>query len=295
MKGIRAIELVLMLLFVGLSGGGQSPIVTPPAEVRDPDYLHEICHFLYLWYWEENDIAILKGNDRLEIWLEVREMDLDPGDKSRFVAITFPQLKLEVMVKKSDYAIPELGVEVKSRGFKVCAVRALGAAEVVAQPAGKVVLAMAMTEVMDRLFAARNQRDFPTDSLQRKIAARLHKSVGAEEWLRRREQAEGGRQMVYLAPLSAVANEAWIFWETGQVILQVSSDYDLDGGDVAWMEHHLRVHAFDLREQVVLSREETPGSNAYLSRNRAGRILYNCVILGRREYHDRPAEVRNTD
>ncbi len=39
---------------------------------------------------------------------------------------------------------------------------------------------------------------------------------------------------------------------------------------------------YDIDEQVVVSLQEVPGSNAYLTRDQVGRALYNCMILGKR-------------
>ena len=38
----------------------------------------------------------------------------------------------------------------------------------------------------------------------------------------------------------------------------------------------------DVLNQTVVSHDEAPGSNAFLTRDQVGRALYNCVILGRR-------------
>ena len=37
---------------------------------------------------------------------------------------------------------------------------------------------------------------------------------------------------------------------------------------------------FDIDEQVVVSLDEVAGSNAYMTRDQVGRILFNCIVLG---------------
>ncbi len=86
---------------------------------------------------------------------------------------------------------------------------------------------------------------------------------------------------MHFAPLSRIANEAWVFWENGRLLIRFASDIDL-AHPAVWQHEELAVDLYDLDEQVVVSLEEVAGSNAYLTRDQAGRALYNCVILGRR-------------
>ena len=58
--------------------------------------------------------------------------------------------------------------------------------------------------------------------------------------------------------------------------------YDLDIEHPSmWKHHTLHTDVFDLDTQVVVSLNEVPGSNAYLTRDEAGRILYNCIVRGK--------------
>jgi hypothetical protein len=49
-----------------------------------------------------------------------------------------------------------------------------------------------------------------------------------------------------------------------------------------WLRSKLNVKIYDIDKQVVVSLQEVPGSNAYLTRDQVGRALYNCIILGRK-------------
>ena len=88
-------------------------------------------------------------------------------------------------------------------------------------------------------------------------------------------------QIVHLAPLSDVANEAWIFWETGRLLIRFSSDIDLEH-PALWEHDQLAVELFNIDEQTVVSLDEVAGSNAYMTRDQVGRILFNCIVLGKR-------------
>jgi hypothetical protein len=86
--------------------------------------------------------------------------------------------------------------------------------------------------------------------------------------------------VVYFSPLSPVSNEVWAFWEYGRVLIHFSSDMPLSDEQL-WEKGKMMVHLYDIDSQVVVTLNEVPGSNAYLTRDQAGRALYNCIILGR--------------
>lgn len=50
----------------------------------------------------------------------------------------------------------------------------------------------------------------------------------------------------------------------------------------AWDHFELALKVYDIDEQVVVSFDKAPGSNSYLTRDPVGRVLYNCIVLGRR-------------
>jgi hypothetical protein len=44
----------------------------------------------------------------------------------------------------------------------------------------------------------------------------------------------------------------------------------------------MAVKLYDIDEQVVVSLDEVAGSNAYMTRDQVGRVLFNCIVLGKR-------------
>ena len=95
------------------------------------------------------------------------------------------------------------------------------------------------------------------------------------------EKRPAGKQIVHCAPLSPVADEVWVFWETGRLLLHFDSDMDLQS-EALWKHSELTADVYDIDEQVVVSLQEVPGSNAYLTRDQVGRALYNCIVLGKK-------------
>ena len=49
-----------------------------------------------------------------------------------------------------------------------------------------------------------------------------------------------------------------------------------------WKDASVRVAMFKLEEDVITSLHEIPGSNAYVTKDWVGRVLYNCIVLGRK-------------
>jgi hypothetical protein len=101
-------------------------------------------------------------------------------------------------------------------------------------------------------------------------------------------------QVVYLAPLSPIANETWVFWETGRMLIRFASDIDLTNPAV-WQHDTLAVKLFPLDQRVVVSLDEVAGSNAFMTRDEAGRALFNCFVLGRRVALEPPANTPPQD
>ena len=88
------------------------------------------------------------------------------------------------------------------------------------------------------------------------------------------------KKTIHVSSLSPVSNEIWVFWELGRLLLRFSSNLDIEH-PAMWGHQTLNATVFDLDTQVVVSLNEVPGSNAYLTRDQAGRILYNCIVRGK--------------
>ncbi len=58
-------------------------------------------------------------------------------------------------------------------------------------------------------------------------------------------------------------------------------DSDIENPEL-WAAQQLRVRTIDAANNTVVSMEEMPGSNVYVTRDQIGRLLYNCVIFGKR-------------
>jgi len=219
----------------------------------------------------------LVGAKRFVFWVQRLEARHDPGDRSVLSEIFLPQLGLTIRVKKADYTIEEMGTVVKSQNFRIT--RITRGPELTRAPGACAVVEVDMKEMRDYLFRTRNQRDYPDAALVERLRVAVREQAVKEGILR--ANAPTAEQVVHLAPLSPVANEVWVFWEAGRKLLYFASDIDL-ANPAVWQNQTLAARIFDLDEQVVVSHEEAPGSNRFLTRYQVGRALYNCIVLGQR-------------
>ena len=280
--------LVLALLWIAATAGAQEAVpaaaaapapaeaaaVAPPAEVLEPTFLYEITRHLYRWYMDESDVEKQAGELDFPFWVRRADAPLDPGDRSATATILLPRMGIEVKVKKADYAIEELGLAVKSKGFRIVNVARVPVPA--APPPGTAVAAVEYAAMKDYLFRTRTQAEFPDEAMFERLRGALREHLGLDPGKR-----EAGEQVVHVAPLSPVANELWVFNENHKLLIRFSSDVDLENPET-WAHQVLGVRTYDVLTQTVVSLDEAAGSNAFLTRDQIGRALFNCVVLGRR-------------
>ena len=254
--------------------GAQAEVSGPPAEVMEPSYLAEVTQHLYRWYMDEADVEREAGAEDLVFWVRRLEMGRDEGDRSEWAEIVLPQMGIGVKVKKADYAIEERGIEVKSAGFRIVNVwREAAPAE---PPPGAVEVKVDYPWMKKYLFEKRAEVRFPDEAMfeRLRVAVRDYYHLDPAD-TRPRER------VIHVAPLSPVANELWVFLETRKILIRFASDIDLEN-PAMWEHQALGIRTYDILKQTVVSMNEAPGSNEFLTRDQVGRALFNCVVLGRR-------------
>jgi hypothetical protein len=284
MSSGKIVSVVLSLMLVGLVSAGQnvSPpkvasVPAVPAELVQKPYLFEIVRYLYRWQLDEAEVERIAGAKQVVFWARRVDVLLDPDDHSVLGEISLPQLNLRVRVKKADYRIEELNTEVKSTTFKITQV--IRGDLPPRMPQGSEVVEVDMQEMRDYLFRTRAQRDYPDPALVARLRQALRKEAAKEGLLPANAPADA--KIVHFAPFSPVANEIWVFWESGRKLFSFSSDIDL-ANPAVWQHETLVARIYDLDQQVVVSHEEAPGSNRFLTRYEVSRALFNCVLFGQR-------------
>jgi hypothetical protein len=243
-------------------------------EVLTRDYVAEVIRYLYRWHADETLLASVARYPDTELWARTLHPRTDPGDDSRFCELLFPRARLRVVLKQADYLVEELGQRVRNESLKVHSVGRYDS-----PPADRgvyTVYRFDRGELSDYLFRTRNDRAFPDEQLLERLRGAVRKAMGE-----RPADVADGPAVVYLAPLSPVSNDLWVYWENGHRIIRFSSDADL-AQKAYWDLAGVDVRVYDLRENVVVSLGEVPGSSKYVTRDWAARALFNCIALGQK-------------
>jgi hypothetical protein len=65
------------------------------------------------------------------------------------------------------------------------------------------------------------------------------------------------------------------------LLFHFTSDIDLANPKV-WSQDPPNVTVYDTVRQTVVSHDERPGDNRFITRDMVGRALYNCIVLGKK-------------
>lgn len=274
--GIYGAALLLLCSCRSPGRAGEGPTVDPA--LMDEDYLREVVRHLYRWYMDESDVEKEAERDHFVFWLRELHPELDPGDLSQFGEIVIPGLDIFITVKKPDYPIEHSDRRVTSGVYKI--VNVARYPEPPVRPAEYREVRLSHSELREHLFRTRSQARYPDTRLLELMREEARENL-EDEFPLLPAAAGPESRIVHISPLSPVANEVWVFWEAGRILLHFSSDLDLEDSEI-WEAELPTVRIYDIDEQTVVSLHEAAGSNAYLTRDQVGRALYNCVILGRR-------------
>ncbi|MFA6291958.1 MAG: hypothetical protein WC637_09270 [Victivallales bacterium] len=280
MKKLPAVMAILFFVFQNAFLDAAEPPKVP-AEIVQKTYVYEVVRHLYRWYLDEIDIENATAEPKILLKIFALDPKLDSGDKSKYAEIVIPVFKVCVKLKKSDYRIDELNIDVKSGNFKIVNVSRVP--NDYAIPGNATTVEIDIKEMKDYLFKLRNFAEFPNNEMFERIRRSLRDEIGMTEEFEAKlpASARTGDQIVHIAPLSPIVNEVWIFWENGRMLFRCASDIDL-ANQALWENSPLTFRIYDVYNQMVVSLDETAGDNSFLTRDQIGRALYNCVVLGKR-------------
>lgn len=235
-----------------------------------------LAQYLYRWYLDEDDFKDRNPAYRGKLWIRAIDGVLDPGDKSRFLELVFPAIGVKVSLKKSDYIIEELKLKVKSDGYKITDISRI-AGDMLCDPKDYASLDLNVEALYKKLFSTRLEAEYPDDELFNHL-----RSIAAEQCAQLSQGTPAtGTQTVWVAPISPVANEIWMYWENRKVLFRFVSDVDITNKEI-WNYDSIFVTSHDIIHQTVVSYEETPGEDSFMTRDQVGRVLYNCMAFGKK-------------
>jgi len=236
------------------------------------DYLRGALHYIYQWFLDPAHFFEQDQDKDLEVMIKKIDFRKDKDNYSERYNLIIPDLNLGVDLVKANYRIEKLDLQVTNNSFKIVAVypkiRKPGTNE------GFSVKILKENRVFTELLKKRNEKNPPSDEIMKKLRKSLAALVKIES-----KSSLDVFQTFYIGPLSEFSNDIWIFWETGKKLVCFSSatDFTTDG---YWQLLPLFTKIYDLDTDVVTSLEEVGGSNAYITKTWAGRIMYNCIVDG---------------
>jgi hypothetical protein len=276
--GLAVVSAAILSGCATTSGRGNAEIAGKAVELLDEKNIYEVVAHLYRWHFDEIDVYKSTRSGSKTIWIREVFPDLDKDDNSVYAEMVLPVIDVKVLLKKADYTVAEIGLKVKSDHFVVTQIHRIATPHHLRRDF--VPVELDGKELRDYLFDRRGTVIFPDDELIGRLRGSVRDEVVAHLKDKGRA-APKGDLIVHFSPLSPVANEVWAFWEYGRVLIRFSADMSLSDKS-AWDHEKLMTDMYDIDDQVVVSMQEVPGSNAYMTRDQVGRPLYNCIILGRR-------------
>lgn len=268
--------MIFAAITIVLSALGAAP---DPALTSEP-YLAEVTRHLYRWRLDEDDVRSEVHRGEFVYWIREIERELDEGDESRFAEILLPRVGIGLQVKKADYEIPELGIRARNDLYMIASVAEFEPIDTPV-PEGVTEIRLDYAKMREHLFQTRLDLKPPEGEVLLRMR-RAAREQAAKRFAAESKPLPTTAQTVYLSPVSPVANEVWAFWEEGRVLFRFHADVDLEDPEL-WEHQGLTVELFELDSQVVVSLDEVAGSNAYVTRDMVGRVLFNCIVFGRRE------------
>ena len=248
----------------------------PPPAVCETAFLDQLARHLYRWYLDESDLdADRIAGDGFRFLVRRLHRASDEGDASEWAEIRVPQMNIGVTVKRPDYRIEELGIAIQSDLFRIVNVFRLSDLEP-ASGDGWTVIDLPLDGMMARLLDSLDDAVFPSPGLTDRLRRACRREMRLDP-----DSREAGDQVMHIAPMSAVANEVWVFVENESLLMRFSADDDLEDESL-WPYQEVEVKTYDVFRNALVTHDQMPGSNLYVTLDQIGRALFNCVVLGKR-------------
>lgn len=245
----------------------------------DQHYADELIRYIYRWHMDDAILAeTLQDQEEVVLYYRSYEPDMrDPGDESEFLEVAMPFARLMVHLKKANYSVPELSLEVVGEHYKFLSAQHYPDFKLASEDYS--VMRFPLKELFARLYATRNVRSFPTEEGRRRLRKEVLEEMQQAGHLPS-DSLDDATQITYVAPISIVANELWCFWANGRKFIHFTSDLEV-GHDQFWDLAEFGVEIIDADSQIVVTSIEQAGQQ-YFTKDYIGRILFNCIVHGQK-------------
>jgi len=268
----------LLVLFLALGAGAAAGRAAPPdvdPRLRDEPFLYEVLRYTYQWYLDDRFFVATADKTSFEVWIRpIQPHAPDAGDASKYAEIWLPDVGLQLRLKLADYDIPELKRRVHSDGYRITRAAPLDQAPKPRED--YVVVTLARDQARQYLFDARNKPQVPDPALRQRLLAAVR------EVAKKNPPADPQKpQVFFLSTVSPVSGDLWVLWLNSRCAIRFGGELGADQPDL--LAHlPLQTQVFDFRRQVVASLLETEGSTGFITKDWAGRILFQCLVQGER-------------
>jgi hypothetical protein len=268
----------ILLLCLGLALPFCAAAATPPAidaRLRDPVFQYEILRYCYLWYLNDQFFVAMAKETAFELWFRPVNARLpDPGDESRYAEVWIPAAQLQLQLKLADYPIPELQRRVRSPGYRITRAELRPAAS---RPREDYAVFSVERDRIRSYFAdVRTRAQLPEAGLRARLVAAMKDVVKLHPPAR-----PAAPQTFFVSTVLPVSGDLWVVWANEQVAIRFGGELGADAADLLEVLP-LHTQLYDLKRQVVASLLETEGRTGFITKDWAGRILFQCLVLGER-------------
>ncbi|ADE55654.1 hypothetical protein [Coraliomargarita akajimensis] len=252
----------------------------------DQAYADELLRYIYRWHMDDAILAdtLLDADEIVVYYRSVEPEVRDAQDRSKYLEVAMPFARLMVHLKKADYVIPELSIEVVGEHYKFLSAHHYPDLDL--DDSLYETMRFPLKELFARLHETRNDGVFPSEASRKRLRAEALEEMEAAGYMDDLQNTDR-TQITYIAPISIVSNELWCYWVNGRKFIHFTSDLDIEHPKF-WDLAEVGVEIIDLDSQIVVTGVEQAGQN-YFTKDYVGRILFNCIIHGqqlRREGDD---------
>jgi len=271
--------LILMLCFTAFNSSANKEFVKP----ENAEYLRGVIEYVYFWHLDPANFFEQDQDTNIEILVKENSYSKDLDNKSTRYELIIPDLNLGIDLIKANYKIQELDLQITNSSFKVVAVNP-DFREPITNSEFKVKY-LSKGKIMKHLFQNRYKPTVLSGYVKTNIYNSLVKLSKLELGHHLKKE-----HIFYVGPLSDYSNDIWIFWETERKLVKLSSASDYTS-KAYWQLLPVFVKIYDLDSDVVVSLSEVSGSNAYITKSFAGRIMFNCIVNGKKVIIDEQNKV----
>jgi hypothetical protein len=90
-----------------------------PDPLQEKAFVLEVLRHAYRWHFDQSYVLEAGKMEKLEVWSRRLHPKLDADDRSEYGEMWIPAVKTVIELKRAEYKVPELKLEIAESAFKV--------------------------------------------------------------------------------------------------------------------------------------------------------------------------------